>query len=223
MNTVTTPAIVLRRIDYAEADRIITVITPEHGKVSLVAKGARKIKSKLAGGIELFAENSIGYIESNRDIKTITSASIIRFYTSILRSLDRTQMGYQLLMLLDKNTDLACEKGYYDLIYAALEALNDENLPLALIELWFRLQLLQLQGRQPDFAQDLEGNPLDEHKSYALHPEIGKLQETVSGVIGADHIKLARFALMLHPEQLLRVKNAVHLSEPLLTALRTAL
>ena len=45
---------VLRRTNYGEADRILNIITPE-GKISAIAKGVRKEKSKLAGGIEMFS------------------------------------------------------------------------------------------------------------------------------------------------------------------------
>ena len=45
-----TQAIVLRRTNYGEADRILQLLTPE-GKKSVMAKGVRKEKSKLAGGI----------------------------------------------------------------------------------------------------------------------------------------------------------------------------
>ena len=49
-----THGIVLTRVDYGEADRIITMLTPE-GKITLMVRGVRRIKSKLAGGVELFS------------------------------------------------------------------------------------------------------------------------------------------------------------------------
>ena len=48
-----TEAIILRRTNYGEADRVISLITPDRGKISGIAKGVRKPKSKLAGGLEL--------------------------------------------------------------------------------------------------------------------------------------------------------------------------
>ena len=47
-------AIVLRRTNYAEADRVLQLLTPK-GRRSVIAKGVRRERSKLAGGIELFA------------------------------------------------------------------------------------------------------------------------------------------------------------------------
>src|ERR1700676_1640031 len=49
INQIITTGIVLRRINYMEADRIITILTPDYGKLTLFAKGVRKANSKLAG------------------------------------------------------------------------------------------------------------------------------------------------------------------------------
>jgi DNA repair protein RecO (recombination protein O) len=55
MKTIVTKGIVLTRTDYGEADRILHFLTPDQGKIAGIAKGVRKSKSKLAGGIELFS------------------------------------------------------------------------------------------------------------------------------------------------------------------------
>ena len=53
-----TRAIVLRRTNYGEADRILQLLTPD-GKKSVMARGVRREKSRLAGGIELFAVSDV--------------------------------------------------------------------------------------------------------------------------------------------------------------------
>lgn len=55
MKTYRTQAVVLRRTNYGEADRILQLLTPD-GRRSVMARGVRKEKSKLAGGVELFAK-----------------------------------------------------------------------------------------------------------------------------------------------------------------------
>ena len=55
MSSITTKAIVLSRVNYGEADRIMQVLTPDSGKIGVIAKSVRREKSKLAGGIELLA------------------------------------------------------------------------------------------------------------------------------------------------------------------------
>lgn len=58
MSTQRTQAIVLRRTNYGEADRILQLLTPL-GKMSVMARGVRREKSRLAGGIELFGVSDI--------------------------------------------------------------------------------------------------------------------------------------------------------------------
>src|SRR5262245_10220789 len=54
----TPEAVVLRRTDYGEADRILTLFTPSYGKVRAIAKGARRTISQLAGHLELLYPNT---------------------------------------------------------------------------------------------------------------------------------------------------------------------
>src|SRR6516162_1991606 len=50
----TTEAVVLRRTDFGEADRILTLFTPHKGKLRAIAKGVRRTTSRLAGHLEPF-------------------------------------------------------------------------------------------------------------------------------------------------------------------------
>ena len=77
MQTLRTEAIILRRTNYGEADRILNVLTPEHGKVSAIAKGVRKAKSKLAGGLELFAVSDITILKGKSDMGTFEAARAV--------------------------------------------------------------------------------------------------------------------------------------------------
>src|SRR5690348_14419421 len=92
-----TEAIILRRTNYGEADRILNVLTPDHGKISLIAKGVRRPKSKLAGGLELFAVCSITVLQGKSDMGVVTSSRIKDFYGDILRDYDRLQVAYEVI------------------------------------------------------------------------------------------------------------------------------
>ena len=74
MNKVISESIVLSRINYGDNDRIVTVITRDQGKIRLIAKGSRKLKSKLAAGIELFSVSEISFIKGKGDIDTLVSS-----------------------------------------------------------------------------------------------------------------------------------------------------
>ena len=68
-----TRAIVLRRTNYGESDRILNLLTPE-GKVAVLAKGVRKEKSRLAGGIELFSISDVVIHQGRSNLGILTGA-----------------------------------------------------------------------------------------------------------------------------------------------------
>ena len=89
MRTVRTQAIVLRRTNYGEADRILHLLTPD-GRRSVMARGVRKEKSRLAGGIELFALCDVVIGEGRGELGVLTSARLVHFYRHILCCTRRT-------------------------------------------------------------------------------------------------------------------------------------
>jgi len=100
-----TLAIVLRRTDFGEADRIINLLTPS-GKVSAMARGVRKPKSKLAGGIEFFALNEVVLIEGKSEMRTLSSARMREFFGEILKANPEKLNHYNLQELLEFIDDL---------------------------------------------------------------------------------------------------------------------
>ena len=87
-----TEAIVLRRTDYGEADRILQLLTPE-GKRSVIAKGVRKEKSKLAGGIELFSVSEVVIHEGKTELGVLTSAKLMEYYDAFVKDIELIEMG----------------------------------------------------------------------------------------------------------------------------------
>ena len=77
--TYRTEAIVLRRKDIGEADRILTLFTPQLGKVRVVAKGIRKPRSRKAGHLELFTRAKL-LLATGRDLDIITQAEGLDAY-----------------------------------------------------------------------------------------------------------------------------------------------
>src|SRR5664279_3509870 len=125
MRQIVSEAIILNRIDYGEADRILTLLTPDYGKLSLVAKGVRRIKSKLAGGIELFSVSDITFIKGRGEIGTLVSTRLKKHYGAIVTDYERTMLGYELIKRLHRVTEDQTESEYFDLLREAFEALND--------------------------------------------------------------------------------------------------
>ncbi|MFQ5886561.1 MAG: DNA repair protein RecO, partial [Anaerolineae bacterium] len=69
-------AIVLRRMNLGEADRLLTLYTPEWGKIRVVAKGVRKPTSRKAGHLELFTHSRL-LIAKGRSLDIVTQAETI--------------------------------------------------------------------------------------------------------------------------------------------------
>ena len=105
MKTIRTKAIVLRRTNYGEYDRILQLITPEYGKVSAIAKGVRKEKSRLAGGVELFGRSDVTISLGKGELGILTGARLEQFYRSILADYDRLQFGYETIKQISKAAD----------------------------------------------------------------------------------------------------------------------
>ncbi|HMR73254.1 MAG TPA: DNA repair protein RecO, partial [Candidatus Saccharibacteria bacterium] len=95
MKPIRTRSIVLRRTNYGEADRILQLLTPDHGKLSVMAKGVRREKSRLAGGVELLAVSDITLVSGKSDIWTLTGAKMDTFFAHIMTDYDRLQFAYE--------------------------------------------------------------------------------------------------------------------------------
>ena len=72
-----TEAVVLRGIKYGEADRILHLYTPERGRVSAIAKGVRRAKSRFGGRLEPFFRLNLVLYQGKSDLLTVTSAETI--------------------------------------------------------------------------------------------------------------------------------------------------
>lgn len=199
-----TQAIILNRTDYGEADRIITFLTPDRGKVTGIAKGVRKSKSKLAGGIELFSVSDISFIPGRRQIDTIVSTRLIKHYGNIVKYLDRTNTAYEFIKKLDKATEDAAENDYFELLRQAFEALDDSHISLEVIHLWFYMRLLRLAGQAPDFQFDAGGQKIEPTSRYNFDTEKMCFMMTGKGSFEYSHIKLLRLASRLAEPKILQ-------------------
>jgi len=188
-----TEAIVLARTDYGEADRILTLLTPENGKLRLIAKGVRRVKSKLAGGIELFSVTNVTYIKGRGDIGTLISARLVTYYSKIVGDIDRTMLGYDLIKQLHKVTEDEPEADYYHLLVQAFAALDDATIDIELIRMWFGAQLLRLSGHTPNLRTEPGGAKLTAEQAYEFSfDDSAFVARPDGGAYRADAIKFLR-------------------------------
>lgn len=201
-----TRAIVLRRIDYGEADRIITLLTEDHGKIRVMAKGVRKSKSKMAGGIELFSISEVQFIQGRSDISTLMSTRMLKHFGSIVKDLQRTELAYGMLKKTDKTLEDDTGQEYFEILQDSLAALDSARIPPLLAEASFDMRLLQRLGHVPDFRTDHKGRSLDPDGIYDFDHEAVAFKPSDNGQFNKNHIKLLKLLAHNSPQKLAAVQ-----------------
>lgn len=191
MSVERTQAIILRRTNYGEADRILRMLTPL-GQRNVIAKGARREKSKLAGGIELFAVSDIVITSGKSDLGILTSSRLVKFYRHILEDYDRLQFGYEAINLIARASENIDEPAWYEVLREIFEALDETHISLQLVQTWFYLHYAKLTGYELNLETDVIGQPLDGGKTYMYDINERGLRSAAQGDINSNHIKLLR-------------------------------
>lgn len=161
-----TRAIVLKRRDYGEADKIITIFTPQGGKRVVLARGVRKQASRKAGHLEPFTHVAL-YLARGRQWDIITQAETVTSFRSLREDLNRMAYAYYFCELLDAFTqEEDSHPALFDLLFSGFQYLQNSD-DLALTARWFELQLLQHSGYAPQlFECVLCGQPLQPVINY---------------------------------------------------------
>lgn len=191
MKTERTDAIVLRRTNYGESDRILQLITPL-GKRSAMARGVRKPRSKLAGGVELLAESEVMLRPGKGELVMLSSARMKHFYREILADYDRLTFAYAVLKLVSRGSEYVDSADWYTVAKEVLRALDDRMSSLALTKAWFYLHYAQLMGEELSVQRDGKGEMLRADSKYRYDVNEKALMPSESGDIAASHIKLLR-------------------------------
>ena len=196
MSVERTRAIVLRRTNYGEADRILRLLTPL-GQRSVMAKGVRREKSKLAGGIELFAISDVVINTGKGDLGILTSTQLVHFYRHILEDYDRLQFGYEAINLVSRASESIDEPEWYGVLSEVYMGLDAMSIPLQLTQSWFYLHYAELTGYELNLSVDVSGQPLSSDKTYMYDINERGLRRADQGEISADHIKLLRILIKM--------------------------
>ncbi|GAC1498971.1 MAG: hypothetical protein NVS1B10_01210 [Candidatus Saccharimonadales bacterium] len=219
MNQLHTQGIILNRTDYSEADRILTILTPTAGKLRLMARGVRKPKSRLAGGIELFSTSEIAYIKGRGEIGTLVSTRLIQYYSNIVNQIDRVQLGYELIKILNRGTEDQPEASYYNLLEETFRALDDPAIDVELIRLWFNCQLLSFAGYTPNLLKDSDDKVLLADQKYIFDYDKVAFQIHENGDFTADNIKLLRLNFSGQPPKVINQVNGTAQLRPVCLSL----
>lgn len=211
MASIQTKAIVVHRTNYGEADRILNVITPDHGVLSVIAKGARREKSKLAGNIELFTLSDITIHEGRGNMGTLTGARVDTYFMHILEDYARLQLGYEAIKQVKRVADIVPEPAFFSLLLECFRSLDDKKIPLKLVESWLWLQLAILLGVGLNLAIDNKGEKLRAGQQYDFDDNTNEFIAQDNGRFTTDHIKLLRLLSAQSPRVAMQVKDVKYL------------
>lgn len=146
---ITTPALVLRAVDYKESDKILTVLTAQGGKRTVKARGCRRKGSQLAAPTQLLVYSEMILFEY-RDHFTLSEGATLNQFWGVRQDVEKLALASYFAEVVE----LVADEGHPDpalmaLILNSLYALDKLQKPLALIKAAFELKLLCLAGYEP--------------------------------------------------------------------------
>lgn len=148
-----TEGFILKKVDRGEADRIFTIYTKDFGKLEILGKAIRKIKSKLRAGVELFYLTEIEFIQGKTH-KTLTDTILIENFSDFRKDLKRLAIAHKILSVVDSLVKgQEPDEKIWDLLTETFKKLNDKSFPLAgyqLIYYYFLWNFLSILGYQPE-------------------------------------------------------------------------
>jgi len=146
-------AIVLNKVDFKDNDRVLTLFSPQLGKVTASAKGVKKQSSKLRASSEIFAFGTYILTET-RGKYIVTSFDLIESFYELREDFDRLSVGTLLLKMCEKAVQQNEPNGeMFVLLINCLDRLRDKNIAVGLTVAVFMLKFCTLFGYMPEFEK----------------------------------------------------------------------
>ncbi|TMB89195.1 MAG: DNA repair protein RecO [Chloroflexi bacterium] len=153
MPTYTDEGIVLRRIDYGESDRILTVLTREHGKIGVIARGARRPQSRLAARTDLFVRSRMQLAKGRGELDVLTQAEPLAA-PAMAHDARRAACAALCAELTDRVLENHhADAEIYTLVAAALRACADPARDPRAAIVWFARRMIDRLGYAPQLHE----------------------------------------------------------------------
>ncbi len=166
-----TPVLIIKRRNFGEADRLLTVLSPAHGKFNVIAKGARKPTSAKTGHVELFTQADM-LVHRGRDLDIAAQSVMMEVYLPLREDLQRGAYANYVAELLDRFTieDDSTDHGLYDLLNETFARLCVDDDPRLTVR-YFEIRLLDQVGFRPELQECVFSHeplfPQDQFFSYS--------------------------------------------------------
>ncbi len=192
-----TEGIVLKRSDFGEADRLLVLLTPGHGKLRVLAKGVRKVPSRKAGHVEPFMRSQF-LMARGRDLDIVTQVEALDTYQGLRGELVRTTYACYLIELADAFAEEGGENdALYHLLAYALGKLSSGDEP-AMLARFYELRLLTYVGFRPELQRCVRcGAAHEPGPAYFSAQEGGvRCPRCGEGVAGTVPLSLGAFKVL---------------------------
>lgn len=149
----TTPAILLRRVDFGEDDLILTVFSLTRGKISLIAKSARKSRKRFCGLLDLFSACDMVCSTGRGRLPVLQEATLRHPFSRIRSDFKKTAYASYFAEILNNwmEPDVA-QPRTFDLLYQVLDRLDRSDLQDELLSIVFQMTLMIISGFSPNFS-----------------------------------------------------------------------
>ena len=142
--------VVLRTYRLGEADRIVVLLTEQHGKVRAVAKGVRRTGSKFGARLEPLSHVALLLWQGRGDLDVVNQAEVLDHFRTVREDLDRMAPGLSLLEVADQLAQEGhCDPALYEMLVGALRTLADPAHDPTLVAAAFFLKALAHDGSGP--------------------------------------------------------------------------
>lgn len=155
MNSIKAKAIVLKKVDFSETSQVARMITDNSGKISVIARGSRRLKSSFGGALDYLNVYEVFFVPKSPDtLDILTYSSVTHAYRNVRHYYDRFAVACHCLYL----CDLFCipavaQPDLFDLTRRALELLDQNEGKPQSIGLSYSCQMLKSSGYAPRLTE----------------------------------------------------------------------
>jgi DNA repair protein RecO (recombination protein O) len=143
-----TEGIVLKSMEYQEADKIVTIYTKDYGKITAIAKGVRKTKSKFGSSLEILTY-SIFLFYKGRNLDIVSQTEILESFFSTSKEVIKFAFATNCVEVVNGLTEeREINIGLFNLLKEVLHYLRESNDP-KLLTLSFKWQTMSILGYRP--------------------------------------------------------------------------
>ena len=212
-----TQGFVLKKVDQGEADQLFSIYTKDFGRLRILARGIRKITSKLRAGIPVFSISEIEFIQG-KTFKTLTDAVLIQDFENIKKDLEKLKIAGQIIQVFEQLIKPPQKDDQiYELLNEIFFYLNNYSLRIthySLLYFYFLWNLVSILGYKPELYECLICRKKLEPENLYFSKKAGvicescnnKKQESGLLKIDVDIIKILREILKKDLSRFLKIK-----------------